>query len=755
MSALDCLRVALNEIRKVEQTDTDRHMLENTLERIIRDKTVSEEVKLAKARQQVAAMRKAAARKAVSDEISNQIAEGWAMKTDGFKREHIGRLRDALEESGDPRVRRERPSVSSRMRYLEHREMQALNQAFDDYFVGFLNPRPKDTRNLSREMLGHDTGDPVARRAAQMFEERNQMLDDRLRAAGVFVETMPNYRPQNRSPARMARDPERYKREFAALVDPERHPDPRATAEADFNTHMTRHTLEPGAQPLTMGRQIHFRKDDPDRLHAFLEEFGEDTLMRQVQRQMRRKTRAIALAEEFGPDPGRVVRQVAREFDRELALDPNRTRGNQIELNSVTRIFDAVSGTLDTPQSALGANIMSGVRALQIPLYLGRVALSIVGTDSLIAPLQRARVEGYGKAFSLQAQGMAGVLNRDIRMKLRDYYGTYETNMYMGSPNSRFSNDPLAEGFGASMQTFSNAVYRASGAWDIEQGLRQVTSFSIGKGLGDAARVPWRELDPRLVQDLQSSGVTERVWNDVNRFGKVDRYGLFDWSDLPSQSAEVMGSYFHRTVDHSVLRPDNTTRAILFAGGRRGSLPGELTALATQFLNWPIQFTRIAMQQQWKKGVPGFAVFSGALFAGGMVTEQLYAITSGEPAFEWDSPALVKRALRRSGLLTPIGEFAVGGAMGDQFMQPSLGPGVDTVMRTLERTGRIATRTIEGDTDRATAELVRLGTTFVPNVSWFDATVVQPTVQSWLETLDPDSVRRTEQRYRDEGRMGF
>lgn len=767
MSALDCLRVALEEVRKLDDADNDKQFMESTLRRLIEDNQISEERKLAKATQQLGTLQKAAVRKKVADEISARRLEQMGVEFDNFSPEQLQRFVDRIEESPDPTVARDRPSVASRMRFLEHDYIQKLNSIFDEYFVGAFNPRSKDTTELSRAMLGFETADPIAQKAAKEFARVNKELRNRLRQAGVYVEDLPHYRPQALSPGRLAKDKDKAIQEMAKLLDPEYHPDPLTSAQAIFETLQTRHTLEPGDQPLTMGRQVHYRTDDPDRLHNFLETYGEDTLVKQIQRQIRRETRALAMAEEFGPDPGRVVKAATRRFREEIARADDKTMTtlfgapmtqkfkSDLIANGARQTYDALSGTIDTPQNVTAANVSSGVRALMTPLLLGRVALSIIGTDSLIAPLQRARVEGFGRSFSLQAQGTVGLLNPQLRSRLRDYYGAYESMMYMGSPNSRFSSDPTAEGFGAGAQRVSNAVYRATGAWDIEQGLRQATSFSIGRGLGDAAKVPWDELDPRLQQDLNASGVTERVWRDVNKFGQTDEFGLFNWNDLPAQSREAVGSYFHRTLDHSVLRPDSRVRAILFAGGRRGSLPGELAAAVTQFLNWPIQFTRVAMLQQAKKGVPGFAVFSGALFAGGMVTEQLYALTSGEPMFEWDSTTLATRAARRSGLMTPIGEWAYGGLTKDRFMQPGLGPVFDTTMSLLGSAGTISTRVIEGETDKAAAEAIKAAERLTPNVSWFDATVIQPSVQSAIQSLNPDVIRRQEQRFKDEERVGF
>lgn len=763
MSAeLNCLRAALETIRRMDDREPEKGMLESTLRRIIDEKDVSDQVKFAKAQREVSTLRKASLRKAIHDKLRAERIERLAYETDDFNPNALRRVIDMVEESSDPFTVRQAPSAASRQLYYEHKYMQILDQTLSDYFtggfIGAFVPRPKDTTELSRALLGFETTDPTAARAAETIKRVKKELRDKLRENGVHVEDLPHHREQRLSPARLAANRDRALSEMAQLLDTKRHPDPDITAQAAFDKLMRRHTLEPGERPLTMGRELHYRTDDPDRLHAFLEEFGEDTLLRQVQSTIRRHTRALALAEVFGPDPKPVITTAMRRFQENIATS-NMTRAEKVRAETAARgaihTYDALSGTLDTSQNRFVANVMSGLRTAMIPLYLGRTVFSIVGTDSLIAPLQRGRVEGFGRAFNLQAQGMLGLFNREMRQKLRDYYGTYETIMYMGAPNSRFSNDPVSEGFAAAMQQTSNALYRMTGAWDVEQNLRMATSYSIGRGLGDSRKVPWDELDPRLRQDFESNGLTKRVWDEVNRDGMVDTFGLFMWDNLSNDAQIALGSYFHRTVNHSVLRPDNFTRALLFAGGRRGSLPGELAASVTQFLNWPIQFTRVAQQQQWKKGKPGFAVFSGAVFAGAMVTEQLYALTAGDPAYEWYSTTLLEKALRRSGILTVPGEWIWGAFSGNQFMRPGLGPVYDTTIKIMEQTGRMGKDIYDKEVDKLPLDAARLGRTVTPNMWWFEQTILSPAMRSFEESLDPDSVRRRERRYVDEKRVGF
>lgn len=172
MSAeLNCLRAALETIRRMDDREPEKGMLESTLRRIIDEKDVTDQVKFAKAQREVATLRKASLRKAIHDKLRAERIERMAYETDNFNPNALRRVIDMVEESSDPFTVRQAPSAASRQLYYEHKYMQILDQTLSDYFtggfVGAFVPRPKDTTELSRALLGFETTDPTAARAAE------------------------------------------------------------------------------------------------------------------------------------------------------------------------------------------------------------------------------------------------------------------------------------------------------------------------------------------------------------------------------------------------------------------------------------------------------------------------------------------------------------------------------------------------------------------------------------------------------------
>lgn len=755
MTARNCILGAISEIEQMPQGDPDREMLLANLRRTLNDTSLTDGEKLVKAKSMNRQFSEAALMSAVRDKLSAEKLAEWEQLTNGFT--DLKAFTSAVRKVIDPNEVAARPSVEAMADNLFHTYMQKMSPVFERYFKGALFVRTRDTADFQKELLGVSTGNAEAAADARLVRETFDELITRLNELGVYTGRIENHHPQSLSPGLIAKRREYVIDEMAALLNPADHADPRATAEAAVATLLTRHVNDLGAGSFNMRRQLHYRTDDPERLINFLNEFGVDDVLRQYQSSLRRMTRMIAAAQSFGPDPHRVINEVGQRIQENVALLPRKQRAfaEEFRAGQVARTFDVISGAADIPANTSVAMIGAGVRASFVPILLGKVAIDLLTVDPLISLAQQVRRVGLGEALSLKTQGVMSLLNRDVKSRLANYYASLEQVYWMGSPNSRFTQSEVAEGFANTAQKISQGAYRLSGAWDAEQYNRRIVSMELGLSSGAMQRTAWNDLDPRVRQDLQNGGLTQRNWEEINQFGRVDEFGLFDPTGLPQATREAYGAWFHKTLNTFILRPDAESRSLMFFGGTAGTLPGELARHVTHFLSWPVEFSRKAALRQWRQGVPGFAIFGGAVFSAGMVSEQLRAIASGEPAFEWNSTELTQRALIRSGLLTPIGDAALAAVTGNVRGELGLGPALELPFDVLASGGRAIQRHVDGETDRAKAELLRTIGRITPNTFWFDASVVQPTLNNFNEILDPDYALRRERRFMDEERVGY
>lgn len=755
MTARNCILGAISEISKMPQGDPDREMLLTSLRRTLNDASLTDGEKLIKAKSMNRDFSESALMAAVRDKLSAEKLAEWEQLTNGFTDVKV--FTSAVRKVINPNEVAARPSVEAMADNLFHTYMQKLSPVFDRYFTGALFVRTRDTANLQRELLGFKTNDPDAANSSALIRETFDELISRLNKLGVFTGRIENHHPQSLSPGLIAKRKEYVIDEMAALLNPADHADPRATAEAAVATLLTRHVNDLGAGSFNMRRQLHYRTDDPDRLINFLNEFSVDDPLRQYQSSLRRMTRMIAAAQSFGPDPHRVISEVGKRIQENVALLPRNQRGfaEEFQAGQAARTFDVISGAADIPANLSVAMISAGVRASMVPILLGKVAIDLVTVDPLISLTQQARRVGLGEALSLKTQGIVSLLNRDVKNRLANYYASVEQVYSMGSPNSRFTQSEVAEGFANTAQKISQAGYRLSGAWDAEQLNRRIVSYELGLSSGAMQRTAWNDLDVRVRRDLENGGITESNWADVNQFGRVDEIGLFDPTGLPQATQEAYGAWFHKTLNTFILRPDAESRSLMFFGGTAGTLPGELARHVTHFLSWPVEFSRKAALRQYRQGLPGFAVFGASVFAAGMASEQLRAITAGEPAFEWNSSELTNRALIRSGLLTPIGDAAIAAATGSPRGELGFGPSIELPFSIITAGGRAVQRHVDGETDRAKAEIVRALSRVTPNTFWFDMSIIQPILNGFNEDLDPDYITRRERRFMDEDRVGY
>ena len=755
MTARNCILAAIAEIETLPQGDPSREMMLNSLRRTLDDTTLSDGEKLVRAKSLGGEFARSAAQVAVRDKLSLEKLAEWEQLTNSHT--DFVPFAAGVRKVINPNQAAERPSVEAMADSLFHTYMQKLSPVFETYMKGWFFVRTRDTIDFQRELLGVNTGNAEAAASARIVRETFDELINRLNSLGVYTGRIVHHHPQSLSPGLIAKRREYVINEMAALLDPSEHADPRAAAEAAVATLLTRHVNDLGAGSFNMQRQLHYRTDDPERLINFLNEFGTDDVLRQYQSSMRRMTRMIAAAESFGPDPHRVVNEISVRLQENIAKLPKAQRrfAEEFQAKQVARTFDVISGAADIPANMSVAMIGAGIRASMVPILLGKVAIDLITVDPLISLMQQARRVGLGQALNLKTQGIMSMFSPDVRARLSDYYASLEQVYWMGSPNSRFTQSEVAEGFANTAQKVSQAAYRLSGAWDAEQLNRRIVSFELGKSSAAMQRTAWNDLDPRVRRDLENGGLTQRNWEEINQFGRVDEFGLFDPTNLPQATREAYGAWFHKTLNTFILRPDAESRSLMFFGGAAGTLPGELARHATHFLSWPMEFSRKAALRQWRQGAPGTAIFAGSVFAAGMVSEQLRAISAGEPAFEWNSTELTQRALIRSGLLTPIGDAALAAVTGNVRGDLGLGPALELPFDVLRSGGRAIQRHVDGETDRAKAELVRAMGRVAPNTFWFDALAVQPIIDGFNQDLDPDYLLRQERMFMDQDRVGY
>ena len=383
---------------------------------------------------------------------------------------------------------------------------------------------------------------------------------------------------------------------------------------------------------------------------------------------------------------------------------------------------------------------------------LGAVALAQVTQDAVIGPFQLARRIGWGQGMADTLKSYGNMFDANTRRMLREELGIMEHVSHLLTPDARFVLDSPVSGVENFSRKTAIQSMRLTGTEFLEQVQRGANSLSLSRALNRHLTMGWDDLPAGVRGLLENNAFGRQTWKQLQ--------GMRDQITDPATGALRVGSITDpkarravhalliRETEAMVLRPDSTTQQFLL-GGPRGTVSGELTRFATQFLSWPIQFARAVTMRQISLGVPGAIAAGTGIFAMSIMTEQLYAVARGQPGYAWDNDNLYYRALIRSGILTPVFETALGSVVGDWRASPSLGPVLDTVTQLFGRAGSIGQAAFEDDSYKAMSHALRGLKTIVPNTWWFEY-MMRPQYDAIMWEIDPQHMRQYERRMMEE-----
>jgi len=252
---------------------------------------------------------------------------------------------------------------------------------------------------------------------------------------------------------------------------------------------------------------------------------------------------------------------------------------------------------------------------------------------------------------------------------------------------------------------------------------------------------------------LERNGFTRQDWEALRKQDFNTDVGFIDVERLARQAPKLHRKYMTMAVREAEIQtnlPD--IESLMFITGVSDNVTNRAARqILTQFFGWAWSIQRNGIAREWQAGVAPRTVMVGSSLAAAVVTLQLYAAAGGQPLFEWDSPTLWTRALRRSAFAGPfvpgLTDLVAGDASSVAGVVPST---LNRMGSTLVRGGKAV---LDDDMDKATLESIKFAEGFIPNwwqVDW----LTSHAMDSAMENLDPQSVRRRNRRWEREQRMG-
>lgn len=791
MSLVDCLHQAIKAVRTSDLLEEgQRAAFVEGLERVIQDNTKSEARQVAALINTLREGRKQAYIAAVSKKMDEASTVRLQMETEKLPvGERLTFLRRFLEADIHTDRQGQGATVSSLLRVEESTNVGKLHPVFDALTTRWLNRDTKMAEDFLKEALGLDSANPRARELLTMYRQTEDALVKRARAAGVYMSSQPNYFPRAHSAAKIVAELPQWRTWMHENLDPKHHPDPGASADRIYASLMTTDLNAQTETTLSLSREVFFKTPEADREYFY--RFGSGTVGEAAFEHIRELSRKVVLAEQIAPTPLAVIHAVLKPLRKEVRvastkatsqkagatkeaakagnpkekaeaarrvreaeasikmLEADERQGGRIEM-----IATSMTGALHNPANQGLANWGAATRNWAVFEMLGKVALSLVGTDALNSVFQNSfHTGGFASSFGKTLHAAAQVVgNKNMRAFAEDM-GVW-THALHAATIDRLTSTYATSGTTRSVtRQMATGAQRASGVYLLDNILRSASMVVMSRALMRASQRDWKDIDARYQKALRNNGIDPAKWSRLRANIKPqDSLGTVDVAKLPRDLRDLVMGFFYRELDLAVVHPQHYDRAVMLFGGQAGTASGELAAMTTQFMSWPIAFMRGPVRRVLSEGKLPFIGYAAGMTMAGAMTTQLYEMAENRPTFEWDSPTLWARALVRSGLYSPLGGLLMDLITGERDPDIS-GPAISLILQNVGGLTKAGRALIDGETDIAARHIAQtIQHTVVPNHWLLQYSLTSRVMAEVEQTLDPEYYRAKQRRLADEGR---
>lgn len=646
-------------------------------------------------------------------------------------------------------------------------------------FMGLFEDK-KAAENLTREMAGEDSGDPVAKAAVKDWFQTTDDLHDRANKSGASIGKLENHDwrlPQSWSQSRIASKGKTvseslqiWQDKMLPLLDRSRYVNEDGTRMTDdqvtnqvlrpaFDTQITdgRNKRAPGsssstdpAGDMSGHRVLHFK--DADSYMAAQGDFGEKNIWRAMQDHVNSMAREIGLRETFGPDHA----ETFKYFNDRIALDESRTHAdeNTIRTNESRNqaLYDYVSGKHRVVDQRV-ADWGQTFRNWQVATKLGSVVLTALGDEAGMASTAFANHIPWAQVLQREVS-FANPAN-DVERRAAAHAGLGISTILGGLNRFGTEDFNLSSGGGVAGKArefsakLAGAVMKYSGAepmWDLR---RRALGTSLMSALGSL--VPKTEHFADLNEAdhgiLARKGVSETDWK-VWRMATPENWGseqnlltpksirgipdarlqtLGDPDTLRRSASAMLLGHVLEEVGMGVMESGAAQRywaaGMGQSGGTAGAVAGELLRSSMLFKG----FSFAMMQKHWTRAASmdstaGYAarlITVGTLAGGAALT--LQALTRGEDPPNIAEPLFWGKAALKGGGAGFYGDFLSEAlnSNDNDVIAGLIGPVATEGQTIYNLTGGAAIKAMKGERTDEVAHLIREVRSNNPLSTWY------------------------------------
>lgn len=669
--------------------------------------------------------------------------------------------------------------------------LQTTFEAVDPKFFGLFEDK-QGVRDLTLEIFGQDSGNPLAKKGAQAWKDTNELLRRRFNDNGGDIGFREDWGiPQRHSQLKTAKAGEqqwvgdifgKLNREKYINVDGTRMDDIQLT---EFLKGVYKTISTGGLNKITPGRpkigtmranrgnesrQLHFK--DADSYIEYQQKYGDKDLWQVMVGHVDAISKDIALIETFGPNPDHVFRSILDEVVQQEAISDPKNLGKIKKQHIKTQaLYDFVAGkTLPVANERL-AQVFDTLRNLLTASRLGSATITSLTDHGTFAMMAKVNGLPMTRLYSNLLKAFDPTNKQELRLARR---AGLATETLIGSLN-RWGTENLGATWSSKAAT---TVIRASGlsAWsDAHKRAYGVTMMSaighVTKNIDNLKAL--ENTDQRI---LKSKGITDtdfQIWKkaELEDWGNGNNEILTPESimRIPDEAITHLGNperikfeaarkllgAVSEEIDMAVITPGARDRMVARANAQRGTWPGEITRSFFLFKSFPISF----MARHFARGMSmetagGKAAYIASLVASttilGAMAMQANDVVSGKKPREMDNTKFWFAAMLKGGALGLYGDFLFSEKTqhGQSPLASMSGPVIGLSEDVIGLTQGNLLKWVNGGETSFGADLVKTLKGFTPGANlWYTKAVTDHLLFNQLqEMVNPGYLRRMENR---------
>jgi hypothetical protein len=509
---------------------------------------------------------------------------------------------------------------------------------------------------------------------------------------------------------------------------------------------------------MSQERVLHFKSADD--WAEYNQSFGMGNLREAVMRGLRSSAQNTGLMRVLGPNPEAMYSRLIEALRRNVneAGDSKGITDFETatkEAGWLARRLDEVTGNANIAVNNLWARRGANVRAWQSMAKLGGAVISSMNDLATYASEMNYQGKGFlsgmGEAISAIGQGRPAGERKEILSSLGVFFDSLTAEITRTGS--------LDESMGGTTSRMLQTFFKWNGLNWWTETLRGSAALSMSHTLAQNAGRGFGELAPELQRALGLFDITAKDWDAMRGSVRIDETGTaFLVPDgMAEAQADKLRRYIVDRAETAVLEPDADTRAMLRQGTRPGTVIGELARFVAQFKGFGIGFTRqILGREIYGRGAEAFADGSVRGLAKLIVASTVmgYAamtvkdLLKGKTPRDPNDPKTYLKAFTQGGGAGIYGDFLFGefNRMGQSPTEALAGPAIGTAGDVV----KLWSRLVRGDADAGDAFRLAQNNTPFMNLFWTRPALDYLILFDMQEAIAPGTLRRVEQRTREE-----